>query len=199
MKRFSPVILFILLTAGAVWYGASHHRYVQNPDPNHTHADFAVWINGKELDFSDAKYMTTEKKESKLPPNDPRRYFHLHDGNMHVIHMHKPGLPIKEFFKSIGFDMASDSFSLDTDVGIFSMHDTPLRMFINGAERPYDPDYVFNDGSHILLTNTHDEAELQLELQQMTDDACLYSQTCPWRGKVPVENCVSDPSVPCTE
>ena len=36
------------------------------------------------------------------------------------------------------------------------------------------------------------------ELQEMTDDACKYSKTCPWRGEPPAESCIADPAVPCT-
>ena len=185
MKRFLPLIGFLVLTGGAAWYGNTHHVPAKNPDPNHTHADFAVWINGKQVDFSDPNDMTSEQKEAKLPPNDPRRYLHLHDGNGHVIHRHKPGLALCDFISSLNLS------------GEFE-----FSVYVNGVLMPRDKEcsYVFKDGDHLLVTNSmYDQAEVNRELKLMTDDACLYSQTCPWRGKVPVENCVSDPTVPCTE
>jgi hypothetical protein len=74
----------------------------------------------------------------------------------------------------------------------------PLRYNpLNGVST--GSDYVFEDGDALLLTDATDEKEVQNQLSAMTHDACLYSQTCPERGKPPVENCVADPTVPCTE
>ena len=61
------------------------------------------------------------------------------------------------------------------------------------------PEYVFNDVDMIFLTDSTDETVIQNQLSQLTDDACLYSRTCPWRGDPPTENCIADPSVPCVE
>ena len=76
-----------------------------------------------------------------------------------------------------------------------------LRLFVNGKELPYvDHDnYVFADGDRILITDATTDAEVRQELSLMTDDACLYSKTCPWRGAPPTEGCVADPEVPCRE
>ena len=53
----------------------------------------------------------------------------------------------------------------------------------------------------ILLTyQNEDEASMERiteQKEEMTDDACLYSKTCPWRGEPPAENCIADPEVPC--
>jgi len=69
---------------------------------------------------------------------------------------------------------------------------------VNGKEKvPFDPNYVFADGDNILLTYGADATEVKHELSLMTNDACRYSLTCPWRGKAPTESCVADPTVPC--
>ncbi len=127
-------------------------------------------------------------------------YLHLHDGNGHVIHRHKPALTLAEFLRSnLAFD-----FTYDISSGVPYEDSTPLRLFVNGKEVQPDPqkeilEYVFQDLDTILITDAKDPAEVQRELQQMTDDACLYSQTCPERGKPPAENCISDPAIPCVE
>ncbi|MBI1812459.1 hypothetical protein HY285_03115 [Candidatus Peregrinibacteria bacterium] len=188
----------------------------KNPDPNHAHADFAVWINGKKLDFSAQKYMTTDAEEAKLKPGDVRLYLHLHDGDGHVIHRHKPELTFGNFLETIGlksalvcptrlnnsFPSTSNTCQQCLNVPDYPFSAEPLcgwRMFVNGKERPLNLSYVFADGDHLLLTNANDAAEVQKQLSQMTDDACLYSRTCPERGKPPTENCIADPTVPCRE
>ena len=149
-----------------------------NPDPNHTHADFAVYINGERLEFTDPKYMSNPPvdHEGSPPPEDTlatlfgvpqaiahgdednehvipgREYLHLHDNNGNVIHSHKPDLTIGDFFTSIGFTMTKDCFILDTDISYCSLVDAHWRMFVNDTEVLFDPDYVFEDLNKILLT-----------------------------------------------
>ncbi len=201
MKRLIfPVVLSVGLIILA---GVKTHELLnaKNPDPNHSHADFAVWIDRKQLDFSADKYMTKPGLDDTLPAGDPRKYFHLHDGNGHVIHRHKPGLGLDEFFKTIGFTLTDSCLTLDTNEKVCTTPDgsKAWRMYVNGVElSPVKPQYVFQDDDAILLTyGPNDSAEVRKELNAMSHDACLYSQTCPWRGKPPTENCIADPEVPC--
>lgn len=199
--RFLPAILFLVIAAGAAWYGQTHHTPAKNPDPNHTHADFAVWIDSQEFDFSDAKYMTTEEEEAKLPPGDLRLYLHLHDGNGHVMHKHKPGLTLGDFFSTLPWRVPGTKRYVGNQFLIADGRTddafVPVRLFVNGKENTEGSSYVFHDGDHLLITNAKDDAELQHELSLMTDNACRYSKTCPWRGEPPTENCIADSEVPC--
>ena len=202
-------ILAVLIIAGFLFWSLGPGRVFPavNPDPNHAHADFAVWINGKQWDFSGAKYMTTEAEEEAAPAGSPKKYFHLHDGNGHVIHRHKPGLPLADFFLSIGGEMTRleqgtiDCLSLGSlycsgkDV---SGNAVSWIMFVNGKTMAFDPTYVFDDDDKILLSYGQNQPEVFAhELSLMTNDACLYSKTCPQRGPAPTESCIADPDVPC--
>ena len=164
------------------------HTPAQNPDPNHTHADFAVWIEGKKLDFSADEHMSGSSSHEHL---------HLHDGVGHVIHRHKPGLTFGTFLASLGMNMTEQCLTLESGVPICPDDAQRWRMYVNGNEVPMNPDDVFSDLDKILLTYGASAEQVKEQLQRLTDDACLYSQTCPWRGKPPVENCVADPEVPC--
>ncbi len=207
MKRFLPVILFIIIAIGAYQYG--YNRRVPNPDPNHTHADFAVWINGTLFDFAQEKYMTEELTANQLQALENstatgssiqvlKQYLHLHDLNGHVLHRHKPGLGFGDFLKSLSFNFTGTCLTTDTGTQTCNEDMTIWRLFVNGKEiSPIDPNYVFTDGDHILLTYGASDAELQHEWSLMTDDACRYSETCPGRGPAPTESCISDPTIPC--
>ena len=174
--------LFAKISSGSTMAAAP----AVNPDPNHTHADFAVYIDSKQVDFSDPKYMTTEQKALS-------KYFHLHDGIGTLIHRHKPGLTLGDFFASLGFKMTTDCFTLDTGTSYCTNGDKKWIFTVNAEEKPLDPNYVFHDTDKILLTY----GVIVPQLIKMTDDACLYSRTCPERGKAPTENCIADPTVPC--
>lgn len=200
LPRFPLLALVIVL--GACWRPAGP---VENPDPNHTHADFSVWVNGEHLDFSAAELMSgapdAEHPEGEHAPQ-LHKYLHLHDGNGTVVHRHKPGLTLQEFFASlqVGFEESCYvSFAPMADGQICDEDGNPWRMFVNGEEQPFDLSYVFTDLDRILLTTSAEQEDIDKQLAGITDDACLYSQTCPERGKPPVENCVADPAVPCVQ
>ena len=214
MRRLPLCLPALLVTLSACSYFTA-----ENPDPNHSHADFAVWVEATKLDFSDAIYMSsaprTDASGQLVPTEIPgRQYLHLHNENGHVMHRHKPGLTLADFFSSIGLKMSKTCLTLDTlqlskldagwkrDFGITKNLCTDGKfhwtMVVNDREMPMNPDYVFADNDKIMLS--YSAADIWSgEWAKMTDDACLYSQTCPWRGKPPVEGCIADPTVPCTE
>jgi len=165
---------------------ACERQFVPNPDPNHTHADFAVWVDGEKVQFDDPKYMSgvSWDDDSHDEKNEyHHEHLHLHDEVGTVVHRHKPGLSLQEFFDSLAFTFPE-----------------PIErwtMWINGQQMDFDLSYVFKDMDQILLTNSAGSAQVLYELEQLTDDACRYSKTCPWKGDPPAENCVADPEVPC--
>jgi|CXWL01.1.fsa_nt_gi hypothetical protein len=221
MKKFLPVIVFVILAIGAYEYGLN--RMVPNPDPNHTHADFAVWIGGERVDFAQEKYMTEELTANQLQALSNstatgstqkvlKQYLHLHGMNGYVIHRHKPGLTLEDFFDSLSSDSNPIQFHRNVSVGInyftFCICTQPtafecpcapvsVRLFVNGEEVIDGPGYVFHDGDRLLITDAVDQTEVVNELDLLTDEACMLSKTCPGRGRPPVENCISDPMIPC--
>lgn len=224
----STLVVFILVigAAGAMAY---RNRTAPNPDPNHTHADFAVYVLGTKLDFSADEYMSEAPAAAFIPnllieqaaahdegtatPNPKRQYLHLHDGNGNVIHRHKPGLTLGAFFDSIGLTMTKSCLTLDAhqyelipagEKDSYAL--TPKlcntgkfrwQMFVNAEEVTFDPGYVFNDLDRILLTYDAGDMDVQNFDKLVTDEACMYSKTCPGRGNPPTENCIADPEVPC--
>lgn len=195
MKNASLLLLSFALVA------CVDRTPAQNPDPNHTHADFAVWMDGKELNFDGSEFMSGTSDEADPEHTKHDKYLHLHDGNGHVIHRHKPGLTLAQFFATLRVGFSSKCFSSGvpgSDGEVCSKN--PFRLFVNGEEHFFaELQYVFEDGDHILITNTIDRDEIARELKLMTDDSCRYSQTCPWRGKPPAESCIADPAVPCVQ
>ncbi len=202
LSDIAPVVMTVGFTAlfflfAKISSGSEAMALSVNPDPNHTHADFAVWLDEQQLDFSGESFMSGSSKDEKHT-DTLHPYLHLHDGNGHVIHRHKPGSTLGEFFTSIGFKMTSDCFATD---GLKQPCSTGgknvWRLFVNGREQAFDPQYIFNDLDQILLSYGSSDADIAKQLKKMTDDACLYSKTCPERGKPPAENCVADPTIPC--
>lgn len=212
LRRF----LFVVPAAGfaAAALVACTHTPAKNPDPNHTHADFAVWINGERLDFSGEEFMSGVSTDPHSHPTDgPRKYLHLHDGNGDVAHRHKPGLAFGEFLVLLGVGIRSvaDGSGQCVVIGDQQYCDVEGKswLFLVNGERyrpqdgtqlqdlAYARQYVFADTDKLLLSYGSDEARIGGEWAFITDDACLYSRTCPWKGDPPTENCIADPEVPC--
>lgn len=210
------ILTAIVVVSGIVAFTAKSGPAI-NPDPNHTHADFAVWINGTQWDFSLPKYMSEAPKpqashrwfvpqalahggheEGGVIPE--RKFFHFHDGNGNVIHSHKPDQKIADFFASIGWQMTNVCIETDTHERYCNAGgDKKWHMFVSGKEQDMNPHYVFTDGDQLLFSYGSTKGEMLQQIIGQTADACLYSQTCPERGEPPSESCVADPAVPCVE
>lgn len=159
----------------------------------HIHSDFKVYINGKSLDFSLAKYQSKEGKE--LNP-----YIHLHDGNGNVIHVHKKGIKLGDFFNSLGFKFSSDCLVLDTGIKYCSDTENKLQLFVNGKQNSLFDKYELQDLDRILITyGQTSNTVLQNQISSVADTACIYSLTCPQRGKPPTESCVGGLGTGCRD
>jgi len=203
---------FIVITLATLSLASCERQFQPNPDPNHTHADFALWINGEQVDFSKDEFMSgLSRDETTHDEADERHheYLHLHDGNGHVLHSHKPGQTLGEFLESLGVVFRKEGLNLCAEVPGMekacedeAMHRNWV-MIVNGVQQPFfDTAYAFSDMDKILMvlpkTDDGDEhPEAWGYWEQMTDDACLYSKTCPWKGDPPTENCIADPTIPC--
>jgi hypothetical protein len=196
--------------AGILFYRFGVLANATNPDPNHTHADFAVVVDSRKLDFSEEAFMSGVSTDATTHPTvGPKKFLHLHDGNGDVIHRHKPGLTLQEFFESLGakFRTTPQGTCIDFPQIEELCGDAASKqwsMMVNGTDpSSFDPAYVFKDSDKILVFFSQSENEYRTTVdhysQYMTDEACLYSQTCPWRGTPPTENCIADPEVPCVE
>jgi hypothetical protein len=211
MRRSILLLLLPLLTT-CTFFGLAPKEYAPNPDPNHIHVDYAVYMEDVKIDFSDRKYMSglSFSDESHDEEHEYRhQHLHLHDNVGHVIHRHKAGYTLGDFFDSLDFHIGISCLTLDNNVDICPDGGKRWRMFSRKnpledsewRETPFDGDYAIEDMEQILLTyQSDDEAgNTAIKEQQaaLTEDACFYSKTCPWRGDPPTESCIADPEVPC--
>lgn len=114
------VFLCCGLLAGLIGYDLLYKEKNVKEKEVHYHAGFKVFIDGKQVDFSDFKYMSVKPcttEEHDEDDNDSK--IHLHDGNGHVVHIHADGFKWGDLFKSLNysFDPAK-----------------PIKGFINGEE-----------------------------------------------------------------
>jgi len=155
----------------------------------HEHADFAVYLNGEKFDFTPTKYQSSDTN-----PLDPDA--HLHDGNGDVTHKHRKGITLGYFFDTIGIKFDSQCFVTDNGKQYCNTADKKLSLYVNGKENTAFGNYEFTDLDRILITYG-DQTGVADQITSITDDACLYSEKCPERGKAPTENCVGGLGTEC--
>lgn len=96
---------------------------------------------------------------------------HFHDGKGDLVHVHKAHATLKELFDSLGMTF------------------TGVKLYVNGKESSALLSYEPQDLDKILITDG--------PIVAVSDDACIYSEKCPERGKPPVEKCVGGLGTNC--
>lgn len=165
----------------------------------HEHADIKVILRGQSLDLSQDKYQShghdadgNEVNEDKHP------YLHLHDGNGAIVHKHSLGYTLADFFASLGITLTDECLTLDTGEAFCENEAESLRFVVNGEARDDIAGYEFTDLDRMLISfGNEDEAALQAQIASVSDEACIYSETCPERGTPPTENCIGGLGTNC--
>ena len=139
----------------------------------HIHADWKIFINGKELDerFLESLAMDMSKMDSPVTSS----FIHLDKGapgpekTGDVLHMHTTGVPLWVFFKSVGMEFNKGCLSLDGEKFCNGAANT-LKFYANGKPNEKWENYVFNDLDKILISYGN-ETDLTQQLNPITDFA----------------------------
>lgn len=146
----------------------------------HAHADFKVFIEGKEISFNKSSFDVANQ------------YIHLHLNNPNgdkVIHVEgMENLTLGTFFESLGMKFNASCFVLDTGESYCSTLQKRIRFFVNGNENFQFDFYEPLNLNRILITYGNDgEEEIMQQMANVTDLACIYSNKCPERiAELPV-------------
>lgn len=160
-------------------------------DDYHIHADFGLFIDGKKMDFSAAKYQSTD--ETKLHAT-----LHFHGANGSMVHVHEKGKKLSEFLASLGWKLDGQCLTDEKGSQMCSDAKKSLKLFINGQPKADMADYEISDLDRILLSYGNESIiDLQDQLDTVKDEACIYSRKCPARGTPPKEECVGGLGTVC--
>ena len=120
----------------------------------HVHAAFAVKINGEKLDFSQEKYQVKSK------------YIHVENNDGNTLHRHATGVPVGEFFASLGMNVTDSCFTLENRTSYCSDKSSNLEFYINGNKTDSITNYVIKDDDRILIVYGNKN---QMQTQQDLD------------------------------
>lgn len=140
----------------------------------HAHADFKVFLNGKELSFNLKKYDVA----------NPFMHMHLNnpDGDK-LIHIEGlANMTINIFFQSLGIKFNATCFILDNVQNFCNQPDKKIRFLVNGKENLEFDYYIPEDSDRILITYGNETGEeITKQMDSVTSYACIYSRKCPER------------------
>src|SRR3989344_1162870 len=156
----------------------------------HYHTDFALYINGERYDFAQERYMSKEDKSLS-------NFAHFHDRNGNLIHKHASGVTLGFFLETLDIKLNDTCLVLDDGASYCNEGNEELKMYVNGRYNDEFAKYDFHDEDRILLSyGDESKQEIEEQLQSVTDEACIYSLTCPERGTPPEEaTCVGETCV----
>jgi len=146
----------------------------------HAHADFKVFLNGKEFSFNKPQFDVANK------------HIHLHlrnpDGDK-VIHMEgMENITLKIFFDSLNVTFNASCFVTDAGESYCINSEKRIRFFVNGRENFQFDFYEPRNLDRMLITyGGFTEEEIKKLVENVTDYACIYSNRCPERiAELPV-------------
>lgn len=158
----------------------------------HIHANLRVVAGGTPVDFSQDKYQ--KDAEGKELSED----VHFHDGNGEVLHVHKAGVTVSDFLKSVGMNLSQDCLALDSTTTKCATGGDKLKFYVNGTEQADFGEYLIKDLDRILVYfGPIDSVTVETQQKAVPDNACIYSKKCPERGSPPEENCVGGLGTDC--
>jgi len=158
--------------------------YADNEEEVHVHSDWLIHLAGVTLDLSADKYQTTNTQEL-------HKHIHLHDNNGLVIHRHANNITLAEFLTSLGFAMSDTCLTTDEGVHHCANETEKLMVYVNEEAIANPSAYVNQEADRILVYygDPNDQTTIAKLQAEVSDQACIYSGTCPERGTPPPEAC----------
>jgi hypothetical protein len=153
----------IVLMAIMAYSVTIYSENLGNPSQNfgalgsdHVHAAFAVKVDGVKLNFSEPKYQVQSK------------YIHVENNDGNTLHRHATGVPVGEFFNSLGMNVTDSCFTLENKTSYCSDGNSNLEFYINGNKTDSITNYVINDDDRILIVyGNKNEMETQQDLDAL--------------------------------
>ena len=168
----------------------------ENRPAVHEHADFALFINGKQFDFNKPQFVSREGDHLSDE-------VHIHDPRHTVVHIHRAGTSWGSFFDSLKFKLMDPTFPGTTnEKTCLTMPDgtnhcnsatNTWKFFLNGVQVDGLTLQYMHDLDRALFSYGPETAD-QVRAQQVplvSDQACIPSEICKARidPNEPIEPC----------
>lgn len=142
----------------------------------HGHADFKLYINGQEWNFSREKYMSEGAGGDEENCTFGETLAHLHNMDGEVVHKHATGVTWGYFFSTLNISFEPGCLLMDDGSGYCSGDGRRLRYFVNGLEVSGIRDYEIRDLDRVLITyGSESEVEIERQIASVTNKSAEES------------------------
>lgn len=151
----------------------------------HEHSDFAVFVNGRQIDFNSDQFLSTEANERS--PN-----VHVHAPRTNVAHLHREQTTFDEFFVSLGMELRDDCLKLATGEKLCNDATNRLRFMVNGVQVDKLMFEKMTDMGRVLISYGPSDTDLTTQWSAVSDEACIPGENCAARlpeGGIEKEPC----------
>lgn len=175
MKKALYIFLCLIILLW-VYLGGYIHSGSQHIPP-HFHANFAVFINGEKVDFTDDTYMEDVAGCSLTNTVYPKDRAHLHENNGDTIHIHNDGVAWGHFFANNNIYFWENFLRMDDGIIYESYKTLGVSYILNGVkvENPYNT--LIHSEDKLLVSYGDNQSDEQLnELYwQVSSNAWEYN------------------------
>ncbi|MFY9299591.1 MAG: hypothetical protein WAO91_00170 [Candidatus Nitrosotenuis sp.] len=160
LRRIILVTIFVVLITVVIFGGSSAISFIISPSKSiqiatvdntttskviqsnegHVHAALMVFVNGKSIDFSDAKYQNRDMLA------------HFENGDGITLHNHSKRAWLGMFFQTLNITFAKNCFTLDNGTSYCSDFDNQISFVVNGRQNSQFQHYIPKDGDRILIS-----------------------------------------------
>lgn len=183
-------ILFIIGVAIIIF---TVYKTLQVPDHVlHYHANFAVFIDDKQVDFSKPEFMhiTPCGTEDHHDENDEDEWVHLHDNVGNVVHVHHNDITWNDMFKNLRYDIQHVIKEQESK-------GATIKYYLNGKKTEQvlqsiigkDDQLLVSIGTEKSVENVSDDPVLKQQFEKVGTDAKDYDagkkgkETCGGSGQ----------------
>lgn len=103
-------------------------------DQTHYHANFAVYINGRQEKFESPLYYQEVQSCSSDDLDDPMHRVHMHGNENSVIHVHANAVTWGHFFTNIGYGLTKNLIETPEGLLVDGKDGKKLTFYLNGEE-----------------------------------------------------------------
>lgn len=150
-KRFARVTTLVGFIAGIIWI-VGLRVLMYSPHITHYHANFAVYVNGAQLELKDPTFYEEVASCTTTNTMEPKSRVHLHDQKAHLVHVHDDASTWGHLFANIGMTLGNTVLKTRSETLVDGTDGKKLTFYLNGEQVPTIANRVIESEDALLIS-----------------------------------------------
>lgn len=181
MKKITALILIPILGL-LIYFGGYIHAGSKHIPP-HFHANFAVYVQGERIDFTNEVFSEDIAGCSITGKKSPKDRVHLHERNQDIIHIHADWVAWGHFFSNNDLIFSSDfieiwpKFQDQSGRYLSAANESELNFILNGkqVENPFNR-LISSEDKLLISYGEQTDEELEKLYQTVSSNAWEFNE-----------------------